>query len=106
MIETYSRLKLTYESDRLPGIAVVEYVHDSTGQRGRYLAGLWEQSIFTDLLWTCSVLSGRCHDCVLPTWSWASRTKKIRYVWEWLVRLPWVSDRIFVWRPRIYKANH
>lgn len=82
-----SRL-LTAQADRLPALGAIAAVFASR-MRGRYLAGLWEDSFFSDLLWETGdithpepqlVVSKRDQGGEFPTWSWASISAPIHYL--------------------------
>ncbi len=71
----YSSRNLTVSADKLVAVAgVAEYFQPVFG--GRYLAGLWEMFLLTDLLWR--KLKGeplpktRSAEYLAPSWSWAS----------------------------------
>jgi hypothetical protein len=50
LVQTYSRKALTYETDRAAAIqGLSDYV--STWRRGKYLHGLWDDTLAVDLLW-------------------------------------------------------
>jgi hypothetical protein len=75
MVRDYATLDLTYESDRLPalsGAAKQMQPH----RNGRYLAGLWEDSLVEDLMWWVNddecQNSKRPKQWRAPSWSWAS----------------------------------
>jgi hypothetical protein len=75
MVVDYAKLDLTYESDRLPalsGAAKQMQPHRS----GKYLAGLWEDSLVEDLMWWVNddecQHSRRPKQWRAPSWSWAS----------------------------------
>ncbi|KAH9218068.1 heterokaryon incompatibility protein-domain-containing protein [Leptodontidium sp. 2 PMI_412] len=75
IVEEYSMLALTKESDRLPALSgLAKYL--SQRVQSIYLAGLWESSLAIGLLWhRCSVLYSSCFRDKLsnvPSWSWAS----------------------------------
>lgn len=81
IVEEYSGLDLTYASDRLPALAgLAEHMH--LDHQGRYLVGLWEDSLARDLLWCCmgstkeTLQTARPSNSTLPTWSWASISDK------------------------------
>jgi hypothetical protein len=88
LVEEYSRLKVSRETDRLPalsGIAVtvaefwldqlkVDNCHPNT-----YIAGLWSKSLPAALYWTCSPASYRPRCYRAPTFSWASVEGPITY---------------------------
>ncbi|TVY22392.1 hypothetical protein LHYA1_G008428 [Lachnellula hyalina] len=73
VIEQYSSLSLTKQTDRLPALSGLAI--RSSPVLGEYLAGLWKHSFISDLLWRINKLE---HDIVRPTeyiapsWSWAS----------------------------------
>ncbi|KAH8782076.1 heterokaryon incompatibility protein-domain-containing protein [Hyaloscypha finlandica] len=75
VIEQYSSLSLTKQTDRLPALSGLSI--RSSPVLGEYLAGLWKHSLVSDLLWRINELE---HDIVRPTeyiapsWSWASVT--------------------------------
>jgi hypothetical protein len=63
--------KVTHSTDRLPSISgVAKEVARHTGQT--YKAGLWEEEIYTELLWSTNGNATRLHDDIAPSWSWAS----------------------------------
>jgi hypothetical protein len=80
VVEEFSRLRLTYQSDRLEALTGVakmfwEKLHS------RYLHGIWEGEIARGLLWNVtrhetSIIPAkttrRQAKEVAPTWSWAS----------------------------------
>ncbi|KAH7089687.1 heterokaryon incompatibility protein-domain-containing protein [Paraphoma chrysanthemicola] len=75
LVCTYTALNLTKSCDRLPafgGLARQMY----TSRSSRYIAGLWEDSLQDDLLWSANThsgyLSARPEPRNAPTWSWAS----------------------------------
>jgi hypothetical protein len=81
MIADYSRLKLTFEKDKLPAIAGLAN-QMRRHMRSRYLAGLWEDTLLEDLLWTVPTvyyLRPRPSVWRAPTWSWASVDNDIWY---------------------------
>ncbi|CZR47998.1 uncharacterized protein FPRO_12608 [Fusarium proliferatum ET1] len=52
IIRDYTRLSLSYESDRLPALsAIASQIHAKTG--GRCVAGIWENQVLDGLLWRC-----------------------------------------------------
>ncbi|ROV90684.1 hypothetical protein VSDG_08286 [Cytospora chrysosperma] len=74
IVTTYSSCDLTKESDRLIAISgVAKKFGEVIG--GRYLAGLWERGLHTDLMWLSNASQGdavRPSDFFAPSWSWAS----------------------------------
>ena len=73
-VEDYTNLKLTYETDRLPAIAAVaERMSQTLRKDDVYIAGVWKNSIISDMLW-CSDHghSTPSHQREAPSWSWVS----------------------------------
>lgn len=68
-IITYSRLHLTYESDRFSALAGLASQFAEILSTP-YLAGLWQSDIGRGLLWACS--GGHHTTPKVPSWSWAS----------------------------------
>ncbi|KAH7318067.1 heterokaryon incompatibility protein-domain-containing protein [Stachybotrys elegans] len=66
-------LQFTYATDRLPAMAGIA---SQLGQaaRGRYLAGLWEDTLVQDLCWRATADQAQRPEelQVAPSWSWAS----------------------------------
>jgi hypothetical protein len=69
VVETASRLSISYESDKLPALSGIAKKMQQKGA-GVYLAGLWSANLAADLLWTAS--AGRPKVWRAPSWSWAS----------------------------------
>ena len=71
---TYSSLKLTIESDRLPALSgLASRLSHQFG--ATYLAGLWKEDLPRQLLWRCAETEKRSQVLHSPTWSWASIIK-------------------------------
>ena len=78
LVEEYTKLRLTYISDRLPaisGLAASMY----EAQPGRYLAGLWSDTIFQDMTWRALSAEEPITPWQAPSWSWASVRSEITY---------------------------
>ncbi|KAH9221141.1 heterokaryon incompatibility protein-domain-containing protein, partial [Leptodontidium sp. 2 PMI_412] len=83
VVKLYTRATLTYSTDRLVAISGIA-AQFQPKIRSKYLAGLWEFSIATDLLWRVEntddletvypkrELQARPSEYIAPTWSWAS----------------------------------
>jgi hypothetical protein len=75
MVSCYTTLSLTKSNDRLPAFGGLARQMASRRQ-SRYLAGLWEDSLDDDLLWsvctTSQLKTPRPEPRNAPTWSWAS----------------------------------
>jgi hypothetical protein len=77
IVEEYSRLRLSYESDRLPALTGVATVFERK-INSQYLAGIWENDVARGLLWDVTRFQRiqpqkriQRHSSA-PTWSWAS----------------------------------
>lgn len=80
IIQQYSQLEITYDSDRL--VALLGLADDAKKyHKGRYLAGMWEDTLIEDMLWYVSNdptgQRPRLHSP--PTWSWASTSAPISF---------------------------
>jgi hypothetical protein len=79
----YSRRRLTYDTDKLPGMSgVAKRLHDKIG--GDYLAGTWSVGFKGGLLWSRDPGGSgltRVGNYRAPSWSWASVDGEIRYDW-------------------------
>ena len=80
MVSEYTWLNLTMEKDRLAAFqgCAMQVAHR---REGRYLFGLWEDSLLHDMLWV--VPSGATQRSLAhlstPSWSWASFQGKIEF---------------------------
>ncbi|KAK4444757.1 ankyrin repeat-containing protein [Podospora aff. communis PSN243] len=82
IVSTYSRLKLTHPSDRLPAIAGIAKAFSTFLDDTHYLSGAWSKTFHEDLIWQVdhpmhANLDGRdalviSRSDKLPSWSWAS----------------------------------
>jgi hypothetical protein len=81
VVEEFSRLRLTRESDRLPALIGVATVFQAS-LKCAYLAGLWEKDIARGLLWDVTRYENatgpvrRHKRSTMPSWSWASMVFK------------------------------
>ncbi|KAF5541427.1 tol [Fusarium mexicanum] len=84
-VQEYSRLNLTYESDKTIALAGVAQRMQRTRPDDRYLAGIWEQYLPLDLLWmvwpTPKVEKPRL--ARYPSWSWASVKSQVMWDGNW-----------------------
>jgi hypothetical protein len=73
LVRAYSGCTLTKPSDILPALSgIAEYVQRYRS-KSRYVAGLWSDSLQSDLLWVnYNKSSQRAYPWRAPTWSWAS----------------------------------
>jgi hypothetical protein len=82
--EEYSRMALTFpEKDTLPALAGLARRFASPS-RGRYVAGVWEGEIFSNLMWYESSPDDEepkpiSQDRRIPSWSWASNRRNISF---------------------------
>ncbi|KAF6233270.1 hypothetical protein HO173_008561 [Letharia columbiana] len=71
IIESYSEGALSHEEDKLIALSgVAKYME--TILHDRYLAGLWQQCLPSQLLWRYDSPGTRPHKYRAPSWSWAS----------------------------------
>ncbi|PNP80398.1 hypothetical protein FNYG_05997 [Fusarium nygamai] len=84
-VQEYSRLDLTYESDKTIALAGVAQRMQRTRPDDRYLAGIWEKYLPLDLLWmvwpTPKVEKPRL--ARYPSWSWASVKSQVMWDGNW-----------------------
>ena len=88
-VKTFTRRKLTHATDRLPALMGIATAM-SKRIEGRYLAGLWEEQLERNLLWTTDRTGMDCDQAALleaprtyvyaPSWSWASTTLPIWFI--------------------------
>ncbi|KAL0465131.1 heterokaryon incompatibility protein domain-containing protein [Neurospora intermedia] len=85
VVESYSSLHLSSPEDKFPALSgLAQQMSKRRGHEVRYLAGLWSDSLLTDLLWIApyrylldpqsidGILRGN-HEWRAPSWSWAAR---------------------------------
>ncbi|EWZ36568.1 hypothetical protein FOZG_10561 [Fusarium oxysporum Fo47] len=84
-VQEYSRLNVTYESDKTIALAGVAQRMQHIRPGDRYLAGIWEKHLPLDLLWmvwpTPEVRKPRLSR--YPSWSWASVSSQIMWDGIW-----------------------
>ncbi|CAH0050391.1 unnamed protein product [Clonostachys solani] len=72
LVREYSRLELTFHTDRLPAVSGAARKFSSFFQC-QYLAGMWRTGLLRDLIWERkSAIAGSKRLTYIPTWSWAS----------------------------------
>jgi hypothetical protein len=96
VVELYSLGAISYPRDKLmavSGLATVISARERHGPSDGYLAGLWQSSLPSHLLWTTekvrktqkgkesTVIPSRYKLYVAPSWSWASIEGKISLKW-------------------------
>ena len=85
VVEQYSRLNLSFETDIFPALSGVARFFQKCQGPSRYFAGLWEQSLLHDLLWhndcqSDSFVMVDRPEWRAPTWSWASLNCPVKFV--------------------------
>jgi hypothetical protein len=88
IVKEYTALEFTYASDRQAAILGLagEMGHN---RQGRYFAGLWEDSLISDLAWRVDSLYNlgtRTEAVPTPTWSWACVERQCKYESKWVDR--------------------
>jgi hypothetical protein len=96
VVELYSLGALTHSSDKLvalSGLANSISIGEKDDSRDGYLAGLWQSSLPSHLLWMTekyktkgrgeerTMVPGRYKQYIAPSWSWASINGKISFKW-------------------------
>jgi hypothetical protein len=72
LVQTYSTLELTHESDRLPALDGIADVSKKV-LPGRYLSGIWEANLSQGLLWEAAEHPAKpLPETYVSSWSWAS----------------------------------
>ena len=71
LVQSYSHLKLTYKTDRLPALSGIAYLVASK-TNDVYVAGLWKDDIAAGLLWYVWPCQPATSTYIAPSWSWAS----------------------------------
>jgi hypothetical protein len=99
IVEYYGLCRLTFEKDKLPAISGIAWLLHKR-YNIKYMAGLWLESIHTDLLWSTAraqhedvwTISEQLANAglnestfVLPTWSWISATTRLTYMHAFFV---------------------
>ena len=82
IVEEYSQLSLTRVRDRLPALSGIAKQMAAQGERrGKYLAGLWSDTLGPDLLWfrQDAMSAHPVPKWRAPSWSWASIEGQIKY---------------------------
>lgn len=79
VLREYTRRSITVSTDKFHAIgAIAERFHQF--RKSRYLAGLWEDTILLDLLWTTVTDAGstRPKEYRAPSWSWAALNNEVK----------------------------
>ena len=78
LIYEYSGRNLTYLGDKFPAVSAIAegFAEQSKYSMGNYIAGLWEKTLLTDLLWYHgdpeTPIKATNKQYIAPSWSWAS----------------------------------
>ncbi|KAK7452332.1 hypothetical protein Landi51_04220 [Colletotrichum acutatum] len=95
LVERYTTLDLTQESDRLPAIMglAIQYGRRTGQEMQDYIAGIWRNSLPLDLLWHTENPSSEPDSQNLkaketPSWSWASCRSQVRMPREGSMKKP------------------
>ena len=90
IVEQYTRRQLTFASDRMAAIAGLASRAHKTKPNVKYYAGLWSDDLPSTLLWTVDRpvqaqktdehASNRIDPAIAPTWSWASITGDVSFL--------------------------
>jgi hypothetical protein len=80
LIENYTRLNFTKESDLLLALAGMAEHQMRLRPGDTYVAGMWKNSLLEDLLFKNS--RGRRSNSNAPTWSWASWEGPVSFLWS------------------------
>jgi hypothetical protein len=85
IIHQYTSCNLTFRKDKFPALqGMARYVQRE--RKCAYFAGLWEDSIWLDILWHVDIPEPvKTSDYRAPSWSWASREGRIFYNFLWLI---------------------
>lgn len=80
IVEAYSHRTLTNDADKLMAVMGIAKFTGNILQ-DTFLAGLWEKTLWRDLLWSSDLPYGgtRLRSIKLPTWSWASVNGGVSY---------------------------
>ncbi|KAI8958848.1 HET-domain-containing protein [Daldinia sp. FL1419] len=89
IIEAYLLKGISFDTDRLPALAGIAQPFHKMGL-GRYVNGLWETTLLTDLFWEANASFGMYHKIIAkrstdreaPSWSWVSVSGSFRYAYS------------------------
>ncbi|KAI2621887.1 heterokaryon incompatibility protein-domain-containing protein [Hypomontagnella submonticulosa] len=85
LVQMYSKLNLTYDTDRLVAIGGLAQEYSKSRRGQTYLAGLWSGTLAQDLLWETrdqDAFKPRPRNWVAPSWSWASAGSPVDFTWR------------------------
>ena len=100
LIDTYSTMDLTYQTDKFPAISALAQ-RFSQVLNDQYVAGLWRSDIVKGLAWhitagqqLSSLADQDAKPYVAPSWSWASTEREIRHLFTFTNEWPTYPDLI------------
>jgi hypothetical protein len=79
IVSAYTKLEMTYESDKLAALAALAGRMNSFRKTDVYFAGVWHETLLLDLQWHGHYIGSRRSSTWQPTWSWVSAQGSIRY---------------------------
>ncbi|KAH8821361.1 hypothetical protein F5884DRAFT_84049 [Xylogone sp. PMI_703] len=80
LVQEYSGLKMTFQKDALPALSGLARQMSEHREGQKHIAGLWDYTIFLDMLWAAETDKGRRPDEWRgPSWSWVSTTSAVTY---------------------------
>ncbi|XXG99366.1 hypothetical protein Hte_005703 [Hypoxylon texense] len=80
LVQRYSRLGLTYDTDRVVALAGMADQAFKSGYGGRYLAGLWEDNFAYQLCWWIHDTHRKVETYLAPSWSWLSVSGAVNFI--------------------------
>jgi hypothetical protein len=81
LIEHYSKLQLTFESDKLPAVADLTTLF-ALFLEDEFLAGIWRSDLLLSLMWRSVGEVRSPKEYTAPSWSWACLKSPIE-TWSW-----------------------
>ncbi|KAL2275650.1 hypothetical protein FJTKL_01709 [Diaporthe vaccinii] len=81
LVERYSGRQLTFEGDKMVAIGALAKA-TSWGRHIPYLAGLWGDSVRSGLMWRRNGPGSKCKTTTRPSWSWASQSSPVSYMFS------------------------
>lgn len=82
IVRQFSFRSVAFQDDRFPALMGIVTEWASRLGTGRYLAGLWSETLLTDLLWRVPngwTPRSSLEPFAAPSWSWASRNHPVNY---------------------------
>jgi hypothetical protein len=79
MVSEYTKRSLTYDSDKLPGVAGLAALV-AEQDNGKYCAGVWLEDVAFGLCWRKVSRLEKIQEYIAPSWSWASVSGPIEFI--------------------------